>query len=351
MESDTPNPQNLSPQDPARFSKPKSEPPIIDLEVEKASEGKKTDTASQTAAPRPDTLRIEKKSSSKGMFTGLIGGLIGGGLIALGVLAYDRLSQPLGEKITALSQSLSQKVERDEFSVLQSRLSEIETSLEAAKAEITAISKTSAAPDPQMAKRISALEESMKSVSKNSQGGLSSPDQRGLKLALLLSMRDGLRHNASVKNEMMALEKVGETSPAFRNLQSALATPLLPYDELHSDVLKRIKSLSLPHENPVNPPDTTTRISSFFSQFVTVRPASTVTPKLSATDLSFSPLLDALDQDDAAASLNAIAALPQDEKDIFSSVAAELKRRADVERDITVMIADTLEIIAKGDVP
>lgn len=344
MSSDTPEPQ-----DPVRFSKAKSEPPILDLEAEKPASASE---ASQPKAEQPkhDTLRIEKQPPRKLPISGFLGGLIGGGIVALGVLAYAQITDSTATQIATLESALVEKADRHIFSGIEKRLAEIEAALAETQAGLGAIAEKRAIPDADVMKRIATLENAIRSLGTSSPQAVMVEDRRALRLALILSLRDTVRNNLAASREIAALEQSGENSTPFTVLKTNLASPLVPFDEIRTEIERLTKSA--PVEEPASPEqsNTASRASSFFSQFVTVRPVGPVARPVSP-DTSFAPLLDAVDQDDAKAALAALATVPESDAKKFKSVESELKRRLAVETALAQLLDTALDAIAKGDAP
>ena len=348
MSNDTSDPQALSPQDPARFSKPKSEPPILDLQAEKPS------VASDAAEPaaetnKHDTLRIAKQSRRKIPYDGILGGMLGGGLVALGVVIYAHVTNPNAAQYAALETVLAQKADQTSLSALEKRINDIKADLDQALSGVTAAQKN-ATSDPVLSERIASLETIIRSLDKKTQQSVKLEDRRALRLALILSLRDTMHRDLAAPAEIAALDASGEKTSAFESLKSDLATPLVPFDDLRIEILNLTKTLSSGHETTTEEAKVSSRLSSFFSQLVTVRPAGPAAKSL-LPDLSVTPVLDAVDQDDATAALAALAALPQAEQEKFKSIGDELKRHINVEAALSDLLDDALRDITKKDTP
>jgi hypothetical protein len=175
-------------------------------------------------------------------------------------------------------------------------------------------------------------------------------DWSALRLALVLSLRDAIRNDQPVSRELLALEKSGEATDAFAVLKSNLAAPLVPFDEMRAEILSLAKSASVEDQSSSEQRKPESRLSVFFSQLVTVRPAGPVA-KVTSPDDALAALIDAVDQDDAKLSLSALASLPQSERERFKSLESELARRIAAETAIAQLLDDALDAIAKGDTP
>lgn len=342
MTSDTPEPQ-----DPARFSRAKSEPPILDLKAEKPEP---ENTAPKAEPPKHDTLRIEKQPARRWPISGFLGGLIGGCLVALVVLTYAHFADEAPTQIAALESALIEKADRNHVVALEQRLATIEAALAEAKAALNAIAEKRATPDVDLMRRIASLEMAIRSREAETPQSVSGGDQRALRLALVLSLRDAIRNDQSSARELASLERLGEASQAFAILKSNLASPLAPFDEIRAEVLSLGKTSSVEDPSPSELKTSQSRLSSFFAQLVTVRPAGSVA-KVTAPEISIAPLVDAVDLFDAKAALAALAALPQADHVKFNSIESELNRRLAVETAITQLLDEALDAIAKGDMP
>lgn len=349
MTSDTPEPQ-----DPVRFSKPKSEPPILDLQAEKPAPENAAPKAEppKQDAPRHDTLRVEKQPPRTWPVGGFLGGLIGGGIVALGMLAYAYVTDKTSAHITTLETALIEKVDRNIVAAFEKRLDDMEAALAETKAAIGAVAEKRATPDADLMKRIAALETAIRSLDANTPQSVISAvnDRSALRLALVLSLRDDIRNDQPVSRGIVALENSGETTEAFAVLKSNLSSPLVPFDQIRAEILSGEKSANIEEPSPSEQSKPESRISAFFSQLVTVRPAGPVA-KVTSPDASLAALIDAVDQDDAKLALSALAALPQSEREKFKSVESELTRRIAVETAIAQLLDDALDAIAKGDTP
>lgn len=349
MTSETPEPQDPSPQDAARFSRAKTEPPILDLKAEKSEPEKATPKAEP---PKHDTVRIEKQPSRTWPIGGFLGGLIGGGLVALGVLAYAQLTDKTSIQITTLESALIEKVDRNVVAAIETRLTDMDAALAETKAMIGTIGEKYATPDADLMKRIATLETAIRSL--DTKAPLSVLDagehRNALRLALVLSLRDSIRNGLPGSREIAALATSGESSQAFVALQHNLISPLISFDEVRAEIVALTKDAAIEQTSQAEQNNSSSRLSSFFSQLVTVRPASPITKPVPG-EASFSSLLDAVDQDDAKMTLSALSALPQSEQQKFKSIENELKRRVTVESAIVQLLDDALDAIAKGDTP
>lgn len=344
MSSDTPEPQ-----DPVRFSKPKSEPPILDLEAEKPA------SSAETSTPKPeqsrhDTMRVAKQPPRKLPIGGFLGGLIGGVLVALGVLVYATLKDSTPTQIASLESAILEKADRNIFSAFEKRLSDIEATLVDTQTRLGVMTEKRVTPDPDMIKRITAVENAIRSFGISSPQAISLGDRDALRLALILSLRDAVRNDQTASREIAALEKSGESSVAFTTLKANLASPLVPFDEIRAEIVTLTKTTPVEGSVQTEQNKTLSGVPSFFSQLVTVRPAEPVA-KAPASDTSYAQLLEAVDQDDAKGALNALAMLPEIETEKFKSVRSELQRRIAVEAAIAQLLDTALDAIIKGDAP
>lgn len=344
MSSDTPEPQ-----DPVRFSKAKSEPPILDLQAEKPVSTAEA-SASKAESPNQDTRRNENRPRHAWPIGGFLGGLTGGAFVALGVFAYATIADSTPTQIAALESALIEKADRNIFAPLEKRLANIEAELPGIKADLGAIAEKTGMPDPGMVKRITALENAIRSLGTSPPQTVTVEDRHALRLALTLSLRDAIRSNQSAPREIAALETLGASGTAFETLKSSLASPLVPLDELRAEIITLTKNMSV--GEPVAPEQSKalSGVSSFFSQLITIRPAGPVA-KASAPDTSYTPLLDAVDQNDAKAALAALASLSASDAEQFNSIRSELERRLAVETALATCLDEALDAITKGDAP
>lgn len=344
MSSDTPEPQ-----DPVRFSKAKSEPPILDLQAEKPASTAET-SASKAESPNQDTRRNENRPRHAWPIGGFLGGLAGGAFVALGVFAYATITDSTPTQIAALESALIEKADRNVFAPLEKRLANIEAELPGIKADLGAIAEKTATPDPGMVKRITALENAIGALGRTSPQAVMREDRSALRLALTLSLRDAIGKNRVATKEITALEKMGESSAAFATLRSNLASPLAPFDDIRVEIERLSKSKPVETFAAPEQIGTASRVSSFFSQLVTVRPVG-LAVKMTPPVTSFTPLLDAIDQNDAKAALAALAPLPASDAEQFNSIRSELERRLAVETALATCLDEALDAITKGDAP
>ncbi len=344
MSSDTPEPQ-----DSARFSKARSEPPILDLQAEKPASASEAPDA-KAEQPKHDTLRIDKQPSRKLPVGGFLGGLIGGGLVALGVLAYAAITDSTPTQIATLESALVEKADRNIFAGLENRISEIEATLTETRASLGNIAEKPVTPDPVMIERVDALEKAILSLGTASPQTVTIEDRRALRLALILSLRDAIRTDLAAPKEILALEQSGENSAPFLALKSNLSSPLMPFDDIRTEIAKLTKDAPVETPTPPEQSHAAARVSSLFSQLVTVRPVGPVA-KAPMPDASFAPLRDAIDQNNATAALAVLAGMPQTEVEKFKSVERELKRRVAVETAMAQLLDIALDAVTKGDAP
>ena len=346
MDSETPTPQ-----DPSRFSKATSEPVILDLEAtEQKPQSAKAEDAPRTE-PKAAPSQAKPKAPLRLPVAEFLGGIIGGGIIALGVLGYSQLTNDLSSKVASLEQALVTKAEQSDTQKFNTRLSTLESALTEAKTALVASAKKSATLDPSMIKRLDDLETAFKSLSGRDPIVAVTEDRRPLRLALILLLRDDVKTDQPTTGALTALEALGEAHPAFTQLKDNLALPLPSYAALVDEAMRQMKSSHEKTEVKLDDTATPSRFPSFLSQLITVRSVKTTEPvPVDAGDI-IEPIVSALEDQHAGEALKLIATLPNDSRTKFKSLESDIARRAKAEAAIVALLDDALGAITKGDNP
>lgn len=362
MDNETPTPQ-----DPSRFSKPKSEPVILDLEATEhtpVSEPPVSNDAAKSDHPQPvedpETARtghtgagslFKLSATLQPPVAGLIGGLLGGAITALVLLGASFLTDGTASKLAKLDQALATKTEQSETAKSDARLAALEIAVAEAKTALVANAKASTTIDPSLIKRIDNIEAAFKSVSGRVAVTAIPDDRRTLRLTLLLLLRDDVKADQPTDAALTALQSLGEQHPAFLSLKENLASPLPSYAGLVDEAMSEMKSSREQSEAKSGDVVSTSRFPSFLSQLITVRPAKTVEAASVDPDEIIEPVITALEDQRADDALSLIRALPDKMRSRFKALENDIARRSNVENAIAALLDDALKLILAGKAP
>lgn len=331
MTSDTPEPQ-----DPVRFSKAKSEPPILDLQAEHSEPQKAAPKTERPKRPWP--------------IARFIGGLIGGGLIALFAVTYVSWHNRATVKSEDLAAALAAKSDQSEFESVSLRVAALESALAELKTTLAAITQRTTGLDTELLKRVDAIEAEIGAISGRNVALPSASPELAI-FVLASSIRDRMAQEKVVTKELAALAALGEAGPAFTSLQRLTASPLFSYAELIALVESQpIKSVLNSSSAQADAPVSGSSFMALMNRFVTVRPAET-TQQQKKQDLSLQPIIDALTQRNAVKALALIEAMPQSIRSELKQVESEIARRAAAESASDALADDALDLIIKDGKP
>jgi flagellar biosynthesis regulator FlbT len=282
---------------------------------------------------------------------GFIGGVIGGGIVALSVVGYSYLTNDFSSQLTGLEQALSTKVEQSDAEKFDLRLTSLETGLAETKAVLAANAKKLAPVDPLIIKRFEDIEAAVKSLSAREPIAAVTRDHKALRLALILLLRDDIKTDQPTLSAISALESFGEIHPAFTALKDNLTSRLPSYAALVDEEMSQMKSGHEKSDLKTDDTITPSRFPSFLSQLITVRPAKTTEPAPVESNDIIEPVITALEDQRADEALKLISALPENARAKFKALESDIARRANVENAIATILEDALNAISKGDKP